>query len=113
MYQDKKKLSLMDTAACQKLSDPRWQQVEPSWSSSWNMEKEVDNHLQRSRRRRGRILRKINQCRFSPDANLVFVAPVHIMFVSNFLVLQKLSSKVVLGYILIALFSGVQCTNWK
>ena len=58
------------------------------------MEKEVDNHLQRSRRRRGRILRKINQCRFSPDANLIFEAPAQIMFVGNFLVMQKLSSKV-------------------
>ena len=61
------------------------------------MEKEVDNHLQRSRRRRGRISRKINQCRFSPDANLVFVAPMQILFVGKILVLQKLSSKVCKG----------------
>ena len=77
------------------------------------MEKEVDNHLQRSRRRRGRILRKINQCRFSPDANLIFDAPAQIMFVGNFLVMQKLVWYIVLGYILIGLYSGVQCTNWK
>ena len=77
------------------------------------MEKEVDNHLQRSRRRKGRILRKINQCRFSPEANLIFVVPVQIRFVGNFLVMQKLSSEVVLGYILIGLYGGVQCTSWK
>ena len=65
------------------------------------MEKEVDNHLQRSRRRRVRILRKINQCRVSPEANLIFVAPAQSMFVGNFLVMQKLRSEVVLGYILI------------
>ena len=65
------------------------------------MEKEVDNHLQRSRRRKGRILRKINQCRFSPEANPTFVEPAHIRFVGNFLVMQKLRSEVVLGYILI------------
>ena len=93
MYKDKN-LSLIDTTTCQKLSDPRSQQVEPSWSSSWNMEKEVDNHLQRSRRRKGRILRKINQYRVSPEANLIFVAPAQSMFVGNFLVMQNLISKV-------------------